>query len=140
VPPLTLRMHQPPCMQAACKRRKLLNLHCMQATCKPHASRTSYCRTCMQSEKLLHASIVSPSTHETSWKLRGLAWWLAVVRLSLCCKPVVLLSCCRLDRFPYPGSASRLALWTRCPIRNLTLTRWPQPLVASYNLQFPVRE
>jgi hypothetical protein len=117
--------------------------------CKPHASRTSCstshcmqtaCKTCIQAEKLLHASIVSPSTHEASSKLRRLAWWLAVVRLSLCCKPAVLLNCCRLDRFPYPGRASRRALWTRGPIRNLTLTRWAQPPITSYNLQFPVRE
>jgi hypothetical protein len=96
----------------------------MAAACK-HASRRTTC-SMQASAWLLHASIVSPSIHEASWKLRGLAWWLAAVRLSLCCKPAVLLSaypllqacsavvclslcckhamllsCCRLDRFPY---------------------------------------
>jgi hypothetical protein len=122
-PPLiACRMHQPP---TACKPQKL------------HASHKSCCMQAAEAACQQHKlALVSPSTHEASWKLRGLA----AVRLSLCCKPVVLLSCYRLDRFPYPGRASRLALWTRGSVRNLTLTRWTQPLVASYNLQFPVRE
>jgi hypothetical protein len=136
---------------------------CMQAAQAaawlPHASRsTTYCM--QASAWLLHASrrtcCMQASCLPPLMKRRGnwgaglvagccppvplLQACSAVVRMSLCCKPAVLLSCCRLDRFPYLGRASWLALWTRGPVRNLTLTRWAQPLVASYNLQFPVRE
>jgi hypothetical protein len=90
---------------------------CMQAA----AQVAAYMHAC-KPQNLLHTSIVSPSTHEALWKLRGLTWWLAAVRLFLCCKPAVLLSCCRLDWLPYSGRATRLALWTRGTVRNLTLT------------------